>query len=103
MLKVNVIGGGLAGAEATYYLAKRGISVRLYDIKPNKFTPAHSNKNYAELVCSNSLKSNDVYGNAAGLLKEELRMLDETRVQAFSDHSLFTVSLTEACEPITQI
>lgn len=75
MKKINVIGGGLAGSEATYYLAKKGYSVVLYDIKPNAFTPAHSNKNYGELVCSNSLKSNDIYGNACGLLKEELRIL----------------------------
>lgn len=75
MKKINVIGGGLAGSEAAYYLAKRGHQVVLYDIKPNSFTPAHSNKNYGELVCSNSLKSNDIYGNACGLLKEELRIL----------------------------
>jgi len=72
---INVIGGGLAGSEAAYYLAEKGIKVKLFDIKPNNFTSAHSNKNYGELVCSNSLKSNDVYGNACGLLKEELRLL----------------------------
>jgi len=72
---VNIIGGGLAGSEAALYLAKRGVKVRLYDIKPIKFTPCHHSENYAELVCSNSLKSNDVYGNACGLLKEEMRIL----------------------------
>ena len=90
MQTVKIIGGGLAGAEAAYRLAKNGIKVKLYDIKPDKFTPAHQSKNYAELVCSNSLKSNDVYGNAAGLLKEEMRYLgsivteaaDKTRVAA---------------------
>lgn len=90
MQKVKVIGAGLAGAEAAYYLANKGVKVELYDIKPNKFTPAHTSSDFAELVCSNSLKSNDVYGNAAGLLKEELRMLgsicmkaaDETKVPA---------------------
>ncbi len=90
MLKVNVIGAGLAGCETAYYLAERDIKVTLYDIKPNSFTPAHSDKNFAELVCSNSLKSNDVYGNAAGLLKEEMRKIgsliievaDRTRVPA---------------------
>ncbi len=76
MQKVKVIGAGLAGCEATWYLANKGIKVELYDVKPKGFTPAHSNKNYGELVCSNSLKSNDVFGNAAGLLKEELRLLD---------------------------
>ena len=75
MKKINVIGGGLAGSEAAYYLAKKGYEVNLYDIKPNNFTPAHSNGNYGELVCSNSLKSNDVYGNACGLLKEEMRII----------------------------
>ena len=54
---VNVVGAGLAGCEATYQLLKRGIEVNLYDIKPKKFTEAHSNPNFAELVCSNSLKS----------------------------------------------
>ncbi len=72
---ISVIGGGLAGSEAAYQLAQRGHKVRLYDVKPNNFTPAHYNKNYGELVCSNSLKSNDVYGNACGLLKEEMRIL----------------------------
>lgn len=90
MTKINVIGGGLAGSEAAYYLAKKGYEVVLYDIKPNAFTPAHSNPNYGELVCSNSLKSNDIYGNACGLLKQELRLLgsmvidcaDKTKVPA---------------------
>ena len=72
---VKIIGGGLAGSEAAYYLAKRGYNVKLYDIKPHAYTPAHKNPNYGELVCSNSLKSNDVYGNACGLLKEEMRIL----------------------------
>ena len=75
MQKVKVIGAGLAGAEAAYYLANRGIKVELYDIKPQSFTPAHTDENFAELVCSNSLKSNDVYSNACGLLKEEMRIL----------------------------
>ena len=75
MNQVKVIGGGLAGAEAALYLANKGVKVKLYDIKPSKFTPAHASKNFAELVCSNSLKSNDIFGNAAGLLKEEMRLL----------------------------
>ena len=82
MQKVNIIGGGLAGAEAAYRLAKNGIKIRLYDIKPTSFTPAHHSQNYAELVCSNSLKSNDVFGNAAGLLKEEMRLLDSLIIEA---------------------
>lgn len=72
---VNVIGGGLAGSEACYQLLKLGYQVNLFEMKPVKFSPAHKNKNFAELVCSNSLKSNDVT-SACGLLKEELRKLD---------------------------
>ena len=72
---ITVIGGGLAGAEAAYQIAKRGIKVKLYEMKPKKFSPAHTNKNLAEIVCSNSFKSN-LLTNACGLLKQELRMLD---------------------------
>lgn len=72
--RVRVIGGGLAGSEAAYYLARQGIPTELVDMKPKKFTPAHTEKNFGELVCSNSLKSNDVYANACGLLKEEMRL-----------------------------
>ena len=55
---ITVIGGGLAGTEAAYQIAKKGIKVKLYEMKPIKFSPAHSNKNLAEIVCSNSFKSN---------------------------------------------
>ena len=68
--KIKIIGGGLAGSEAAYYLAKKGYDIELYDIKQKAFTPAHKSPLYGELVCSNSLKSNDVYANACGLLKE---------------------------------
>ncbi len=74
-MKVKVIGAGLAGSEAANYLANRGVEVVLYDIKPKSFTPAHSDKNFCELVCSNSLKGKDPYSNACGLLKEEMRIL----------------------------
>lgn len=77
---VNVIGGGLAGCEAAYQIAKRGIKVKLYEMKPIKFSPAHSNKNLAEIVCSNSFKSN-LITNACGLLKEELRRLDSLLIR----------------------
>ena len=73
--EVIVIGGGLAGCEAAYQIAKRGIKVKLYEMKPKKFSEAHINNNLAEIVCSNSFKSN-LHTNACGLLKEELRLLD---------------------------
>ena len=72
---VNIIGAGLAGCEAAYQLLKRNIAVNLYDLKPKKFTPAHKNPNFAELVCSNSLKSLDDL-SCKGLLKKELLELD---------------------------
>ena len=80
--EVLVIGGGLAGSEAAYYLARHGIKTTLVEMKPKKFTPAHESENYGELVCSNSLKSNDVYANACGLLKEEMRRLGSMIIEA---------------------
>ena len=80
--EVLVIGGGLAGSEAAYYLASRGIKTTLVDMKPKKFTPAHESENFGELVCSNSLKSNDIYSNACGLLKEEMRFLGSMIIEA---------------------
>ena len=71
---ITIIGGGLAGSEAALQIAKRGIKVKLYEMKPVKFSAAHSNKDLAEIVCSNSFKSNNIT-NACGLLKEELRKL----------------------------
>ena len=89
MTEVKVIGAGLAGSEAAWQLAQRGFRVRLYEMKPNKMTPAHHCADFAELVCSNSLRG-DRLENAVGLLKEELRRLnslilacaDATRVDA---------------------
>ena len=88
-MKVKVIGAGLAGSEAAWQLAKRGIEVTLYEMKPHKMTPAHHSPDFAELVCSNSLRG-DRLENAVGLLKEELRRCgslimecaDATRVEA---------------------
>ena len=77
---INVIGGGLAGSEAAYQIAKRGIKVKLYEMKPKKFTPAHTSNDLAEIVCSNSFKSN-LITNACGLLKEELRKLDSLLIK----------------------
>ena len=103
---ITVIGGGLAGCEAAYQIAQRGIKVKLYEMKPIKFTEAHSNKNLAEIVCSNSFKSN-LHTNACGLLKEELRYLDsllikiadETQVPAGQalavDREIFAERVTE--------
>jgi len=78
--KIKIIGGGLAGCEAAYQIAKRGYEVQLYEMKPIKFSPAHSNTDLAEIVCSNSFKSNSV-SNACGLLKEELRRLDSLLIK----------------------
>ena len=106
---IVVIGGGLAGCEAAYQIAKRGIKVKLYEMKPVKFTEAHSNRNLAEIVCSNSFKSN-LHTNACGLLKEELRYLDsllikiadETQVPAGQalavDREIFAKRVTEEIE-----
>ena len=106
-VKATVIGGGLAGSEAAYYLASRGVPTTLVEMKPKKFTPAHESENFGELVCSNSLKSNDVYGNACGLLKEEMRLLgsmvmeaaDQTKVPAGAalavDRDRFSAYITE--------
>ena len=77
---IVIIGGGLAGCEAAYQIARRGIKVKLYEMKPVKFSPAHTNSNLAEIVCSNSLKSN-LLTNACGLLKEELRNLDSLLIK----------------------
>ena len=104
---INVIGGGLAGTEAAYQIAKRGIKVKLYEMKPNKYSPAHSNQNLAEIVCSNSFKSN-LHTNACGLLKEELRAMDSLLIkiadntavpagQALAvDREIFAKKVTEA-------
>lgn len=82
MTKIKVIGAGLAGAEAAYYLAGRGFKVGLYDIKPESFTPAHTNADFGELVCSNSLKGRDPYSNACGLLKQEMREIGSLTMDA---------------------
>lgn len=104
---INVIGGGLAGTEAAYQIAKRGIKVKLYEMEPNKYSPAHANQNLAEIVCSNSFKSN-LHTNACGLLKEELRAMDSLLIriadntavpagQALAvDREIFAKKVTEA-------
>lgn len=81
MSKLTVIGAGLAGCEAAYQASRLGVDVTLYEMKPHKRTPAHKSDGFAELVCSNSLRSDDV-GNAVGLLKEEMRMIGSLIMEA---------------------
>ncbi len=80
-MKVNVIGAGLAGCEAAWYLANNGVKVKLFEQKPNNYSPAHKSENFAELVCSNSLRSNDLH-NAVGVLKAEMEMLGSLVIEA---------------------
>ena len=81
MPRINIYGAGLAGCEAAWQAAGRGVKVRLFEMKPNKKTPAHHSNGFAELVCSNSLRS-DCISNAVGLLKEEMRRFDSLIMQA---------------------
>lgn len=81
MKKVNIIGAGLAGSEAAWYLANKGISVNLYEQRPKKNTEAHKTEYFSELVCSNSLRSNDLH-NAVGLLKKEMKDLNSLIIEA---------------------
>lgn len=78
---VNVIGAGLAGSEAAWQIASRGVNVRLFEMRPVKQTPAHHTDKFAELVCSNSLRANNLT-NAVGIIKEEMRMLDSLIIRA---------------------
>ena len=79
--KIIVIGAGLAGCEAAWQIAQMGVPVELYEMKPHKHSPAHHSNNFAELVCSNSLRSNQL-NNAVGLLKEELRKMGSLIMEA---------------------
>lgn len=103
---IKIIGAGLAGCEAAWQLANRGIKVTLFEMKPKKFSPAHKSGDFAELVCSNSLRADGIY-NAVGLLKEEMRRMsslimecaDKTRVPAGGalavDRGGFSAAVTE--------
>ncbi len=124
MKKIEIIGGGLAGCEAAFFLAEKGFKVTLYDIKPKKFTDAHKSPMLGELLCSNSLRS-DALTNAVGLLKAEMRMMnslimeaaDKTKVPAGSalavDRNKFAKYITDKiqnhkniefiCKEITEI
>lgn len=111
---INVIGAGFAGCEATYQIAKRGLKVNLYEMKPKKFSPAHKNKNFCELVCSNSLKNLNPL-TSSGLLKEELKFFDsfilacalETQVPAGGalavDRELFSKNVTEKIKSLKNV
>lgn len=79
---VQIIGAGLAGCEAAWQLIKRGVKVRIFEMKPQKFSPAHKNSNWAELVCSNSLRSDDFEHNAVGLMHEEMRRFGSLIMEA---------------------
>jgi methylenetetrahydrofolate--tRNA-(uracil-5-)-methyltransferase len=104
--KITVIGGGLAGCEAAWQAASRGVGVELYEMKPISFSPAHESESLAELVCSNSFRS-DILGSGVGLLKEEMRRLNsllmlaaaETAVPAGKalavDRDRFALNITE--------
>ena len=106
-MKVNVIGAGLAGSEAAWQLLKRGCEVTLYEMKPEKYSPAHHMQGFAKLVCSNSLRS-DRLENAVGLLKEEMRRVgslimdsaEKARVPAGGamavDRETFSAGVTDA-------
>ena len=80
-MEINVIGAGLAGCEAVWYLSKKGYKIKLYEMRPKKMTPAHKTEKFAELVCSNSLRS-DSLENACGILKKEMEMLDSIIIKA---------------------
>lgn len=112
--RVTIVGGGLAGCEAAWQLARRGVGVDLHEMRPERTTPVHRTGDLAELVCSNSLRGNAL-DQAAGLLKEEMRRLgslvvrvaDEVRVPAGSalavDRALFARRMTEALEALPQV
>ncbi len=112
--EITIIGGGLAGCEAAWQAAQRGVSVILYEMKPRRFSPAHVSPELAELVCSNSLRSNSL-DNAVGLLKEEMRRLDslimqvagETRVPAGDalavDRKAFALKVTARLQSLERV
>lgn len=113
-MEVKIIGAGLAGSEAAYQLAKRGIDVLLYEMRPVKSSPAHHTDRFAELVCSNSLRSNQLE-NSVGLLKEELRRLDSIIMKTADENSVpaggalavdrekFSASITKKLEGMKNI
>ena len=113
-MKVNIIGAGLAGSEAAWQVANAGVEVNLFEMRPKKFTPAHKTKNFAELVCSNSLRAAGLK-NAVGVLKEEMRKLnsviistaDETKIPAGGalavDREKFSALVTEKIKSLPNV
>lgn len=111
---VNVIGAGLAGSEAAWHIANMGVNVRLYEMRPSKMTPAHHTAQFAELVCTNSLRANQL-ANAAGLLKAEMRQMDSIVMQAAEHHAVpaggalavdrntFSAEITEAITALPNV
>ena len=97
MEPVKIIGAGLAGCEAAWQLAQRGIPVELHEMKPEKMTPAHHSPEFAELVCSNSLRS-DQLENAVGLLKEELRRCGSLIMSCADAHRVEAGGGAQLCE-----
>ena len=107
--KVIIIGGGLAGSEAAWYLANSGVKVEMWEMRPNKLTPAHHTGYLAELVCSNSLKA-EALDNASGLLKAEMDLLNSLIIKCASksrvpaggalavDREIFSASVTQNLE-----
>ncbi len=112
---IRIVGAGLAGCEAAYFLGTHGAEVELIDMKPLKFSPAHSSPDLCELVCSNSLKSDDIYGNACGLLKEEMRRIGSVTMAAAAqsrvpaggalavDREKFSALVTEALRSLKSV
>lgn len=114
MKHISIIGGGLAGSEAAYQLAKRGFTVTIYEMRPLKTTPAHSTDKLGELVCSNSFRSSQMT-NAAGVLKEELKLMDSLIMHAAEksrldaggalavDREMFSSVITETLENMDNV
>ena len=100
MPPVSVVGAGLAGCEAAWTLANAGVPVSLYEMKPQQYTPAHHYQGFAELICSNSLKAARI-GSAAGMLKEEMRILGSLTMEAAAHTDVSAGGATGSAFPTT--
>src|SRR5690348_14600044 len=99
MHPVHIVGGGLAGSEAAWQLAEAGVPVALHEMRPSVMTAAHKSGGYAELVCSNSFRSNDKEHNAVGLLHEEMRRLGSLIMHAADSHQVPISAVSPARRP----